>query len=66
MDRHKRTLVKTLTWRVLAIFITWIIAYAFSRDIKVSTAIAIAANLIKTLCYYVHERIWNRVPFGKN
>jgi len=65
MDKHRRTLVKTLIWRLLAVFITWIIAYIFSRDFRVSTAIAITANLIKTICYYVHERMWNKITFGK-
>ena len=65
MDRHRRTLIKTITWRLIALVITWIIVYTFSRDIKMSVAISITANALKALFYYIHERIWNRVSFGR-
>lgn len=65
MDRHRRTIVKTITWRFCAIVITWIIVYLYNKDIKESTIIAFSANIIKTLLYYIHERIWNRFSFGK-
>ena len=65
MDRHRRTLVKTLTWRFFAVLITWIVVYLYSRDVQESTVVAVIANVIKMAVYYLHERVWNNLSFGK-
>ena len=65
MEHPKRSLLKSLTWRVIAFLVTTIAVYIYSRDIKESLVIGISANAIKILLYYVHERIWNRVRFGR-
>jgi len=65
VDQHKRTLIKTVTWRIIALFITIIAVYIYSGDIKGSLTVGIAANALKMALYYAHERIWNRISFGK-
>lgn len=65
MDQHKRSLIKTITWRLIAFTTTWIIVYLYNREVKVSLAIAITTNGLNMLLYYLHERIWNRTSFGK-
>ena len=65
MERHKRTLAKTITWRLWALVITWMVVYVYNRDVKQSTAISITANGLKVFFYYLHERLWNRFSFGR-
>ncbi len=65
MDTHKRTLVKTLSWRILATIITGIVALAVTRKLHVAATIGVFDSLIKFLAYYVHERSWLRLNFGK-
>jgi len=65
MDQHKRTLVKTVTWRLIALLTTIIVVYIYSGDIKESLVIGLTANFLKMFFYYIHERVWNRVEFGK-
>jgi len=65
MDKHKRTLIKTLTWRLIALLVTVIVFYIYSRDAKGSLTVGLAANIIKMAIYYVHERVWNRIRFGR-
>ncbi len=65
MDQRKRSLIKTITWRLIAFATTWIVVYLYSKEVKVSLAIAITTNGLNMLFYYVHERIWNRTSFGK-
>ncbi len=64
MEQHKRTLIKTVTWRIIALLTTIIVVYIYSGDLKESLTIGIAANLLKMGFYYIHERIWNRIKFG--
>ena len=65
MDLRRRTLVKTATWRILAVAITWIVVFLYNRDVTESTVVALCANALKSVLYYMHERIWNRFSFGK-
>lgn len=65
MDHPKRTLLKTLTWRVIALVVTIAVVYVYSGDVKESLVIGLTANLLKMFLYYFHERAWNRVHFGR-
>ncbi len=65
MDHPKRTLLKTITWRIIAFLTTIIVVYLYSGDVKGSLVIGIIANLLKMGFYYAHERAWNRVQFGR-
>ena len=61
-----RTLFKTLSWRVIATVITFIVAGEILNT-QDNAALYIAGIEIftKSLLYYMHERIWLILPFGK-
>jgi len=65
MEHRKRSVIKALTWRVIAFLVTIIAVYIYSRDIKEALVIGVSANFVKIFLYYIHERIWNRVKFGR-
>lgn len=65
MEHPKRTLVKTITWRIIALVTTITVVYIYSGDIHESLVVGIGANFIKMFLYYIHERVWNRVHFGR-
>jgi uncharacterized membrane protein len=60
---RKRSVIKALTWRVIATSTTMVLAYAATGDLKVAGAIGAADVVIKLLFYYVHERAWGRIPW---
>jgi adenylylsulfate kinase len=64
-DHPKRTLVKTVTWRLIAFATTVIVVYIYSRDVKECLTVGVAANLLKMGFYYFHERAWNRSHYGR-
>ena len=64
MDEHKRTVVKSITWRVIATTTTIIAVYTYTNDWRIAATSGIVANVIKTALYYIHERLWNRSSFG--
>jgi len=61
-----RTIYKTLSWRVLATVVTFIIAGEILNT-KDNTALYIAGIEVftKSLLYYMHERLWLTLPLGK-
>ena len=65
MESHWRSLVKTVTWRLIAITVTVLISYIWLKEWGSSIALSLAANGIKALLYYSHERLWNRINFGR-
>lgn len=58
---HKYTLAKTISWRIIAITITIIISYIVTKNFKIALEIGLAANIIKTVAYYIHERVWVKI-----
>ena len=65
MEHPKRSIVKALTWRIIAFSVTIIAIYIYTKDVKESLIVGIGANTVKIFLYYYHERIWNRVKFGR-
>ncbi len=65
MDSHRRSLVKSLSWRVIAAVITCCVSWVMTRDLHLAAAIGVADTLIKVGVYYGHERAWNRIAFGR-
>ena len=61
-----RTIYKTLSWRVLATVVTFIIAGEILNS-KDNAALYIAGIEVftKSLLYYMHERLWLTLPLGK-
>lgn len=63
-QKHKRSLIKTLTWRILATSATIVLVFLFTKNLAASFSVGIAEIIAKTLIYYSHERVWNRIKWG--
>lgn len=60
-----RSIVKAISWRVLGTIDTMLIAYFISGHWKLALSIGLIEWLSKMILYVVHERIWNRISWGK-
>jgi len=65
-ELKKRTLAKTLTWRVTASLTTFLIAWILTGDLLIGLSIGSIEALAKIFLYYYHERIWNNINWAKN
>ena len=65
-DLKKRTLVKTITWRVTASLTTFLIAWILTGDLLIGASIGSIEAIVKIFLYYYHERIWNNINWAKN
>lgn len=58
---YKRiTLMKTLTWRLISIMISFIVAWWFTGDIQSGGWIAILGEPLKFITYWLHEKRWGK------
>ena len=64
-DIRIRSLIKTITWRILASLDTFLIAWFVSGSISVGGWIATIEVITKIILYYFHERGWNKIKWGR-
>lgn len=60
----KRHIAKSITWRIIATATTISVAWFMTREITVSLKIGLVEVFLKTLIYFIHERIWYKSDFG--
>ena len=60
--REKRNMAKdwykALSWRLIAMSITAIIALLVTGNYELAAGIAVADSIVKILAYVYHERLW--------
>ena len=65
METKKRSIVKSIIWRIIATLNGILGAYYFTGNVIESMKIGIFANITGFVLYYIHERVWNKLKFGK-
>jgi len=60
-----RSLVKAYSYRICGSLTTVIISYVITGHIVVSMAIGATELFIKPFVYWMHERVWSRVNWGR-
>ncbi len=63
-ESHIRSVLKTLTWRILATTTTVTIAYFVFGDIANALKVGGIEFFAKMFIYYFHERAWQLLPSG--
>ena len=65
VDTQKKTLAKTMTWRITASLTTFIIAWILTGDLVIGATIGAIEAIAKIFLYYFHERIWTNIRWEK-
>lgn len=60
-----RSFVKAISWRVIATTITILIVFVTTREWELAFGAGAADLVIKLAAYYLHERAWANVDWGK-
>lgn len=64
-ETKTRTVVRMLTYRITAWLFTIFWTYLFIDDVEVATGFATALHILLSIDYYIHERIWLRIKWGR-
>jgi uncharacterized membrane protein len=65
MNTKTRSLAKTVTYRLISSAIGFLVVWMISDNVKTGAMFSIAELVYKPLQYYVHERLWQHVKWGK-
>ena len=59
---RKRRILKTITWRIVATSITFVVAYILTGgSFEIAGSIGLLDASIKMISYYAHENIWDKL-----
>lgn len=64
-ESNGRSLIKTISWRFWATITTALLVYIFTGKLELALAIGGIEVLLKLILYYLHERTWNKISFGR-
>jgi len=65
VESHIRSIVKAISWRFVATIITFTVAWILTRKLELAAQIGIFDTVLKLGSFYMHERYWNRLNFGR-
>ncbi len=73
LELRRRTITKSLIWRLIGIVWTWVGAYfillltpqRFRSASLMATAIVIYHHSTRMIMYYLYERIWSNICWGR-
>jgi len=64
-ETNKRSIVKGISWRVIATTTTIIIVYVFFDRLDLAIAAGMIETVLKVGLYWLHERVWFKIRWGK-
>ena len=65
MDTHIRSVVKAISFRIIASLTTVILVLIFTGNLALAGAIGILDLILKLMIYYLHERVWDKIVWGR-
>ena len=64
-ERFSRSLLKSISWRIIGTLDTIVISYLITGKLAFALSIGGIELITKMILYVVHERVWNKVNWGK-
>lgn len=64
-ETNRRSIVKGISWRIVATTTTIIIVYVFFGRLDLAIAAGLLETILKVGLYWAHERAWFKIQWGK-
>ena len=62
---YKRSLVKGIVWETISFLITLTAVYIIYGDFNLALKFNIILTFIKMILFFIHERAWKDIHWGK-
>jgi len=66
VERAFRSLGKVVTWRIAVTITNFLGGWLASGNPWVGLGVVSFALVVNSILYYFHERIWNKIDWGKD
>jgi uncharacterized membrane protein len=64
-ETHVRSVLKAVSWRTLGTVDTFVISWFMTGKLALASSIAGLEFITKIAWYYLHERVWAAVHWGR-
>ena len=61
----KRSLVKAVSFRALILCSDAVVIFLVTHRWDTTLGLVIATNVASSTLYFIHERVWNRIQWGR-
>ncbi len=65
-EKIQRSILKSVSWRITGTLDTMLISYLITGRLRIAVSIGAVEVFTKCALYIGHERIWNRIYFGRS
>jgi uncharacterized membrane protein len=65
LESHLRSILKAFTYRCGGFVVTGLVTLLVTKRIDLAASVAVADTLAKIGVFYLHERMWLRIRFGR-
>ena len=65
-DTHKRTVVKAIMYRLFGFSFLAVVTWFVTHEIEQVTVVTIIYHTASIAGYYIHERFWGHIKWGKD
>ena len=65
-EDQKRSAFKAVTWRIIATSTGMVLVFLFTGRLDLMAEFGIGDVVLKLLFYFLHERLWNMLSFGRS
>jgi len=64
-EHWTRSLTKAITYRIVILILDFTSVYVLTGRVEVAFGFMLVSNIYTSVAYFFHERIWNRIDWGK-
>jgi uncharacterized membrane protein len=64
-ERSKRSLIKSITFRAVVIISDFVVITLITHRYDLAIGLIVATNAASATLYYIHERVWNKIKWGR-
>ncbi|RLB71269.1 MAG: adenylyl-sulfate kinase [Deltaproteobacteria bacterium] len=64
-ETKKRSIIKAFSWRTWATITTAVIVFVFTGEVALAITVGFIEVFAKMALYFFHERLWQKISFGK-
>lgn len=63
-ETKARSFLKAFSYRFVGLFGTMLVVWLVTRRVDLAATAGVTDTLIKVIAFYLHERIWQKIPYG--
>ncbi len=64
METHKRSLTKSIIWRIVGVIVLALITYIVTRNWVTTSLVTVLHHGVFLVVYYLHERTWLKIKWA--